>query len=179
MEAGMSRKYAELNPDSNAGPMDAIDLSGLFSALISLLDAWVDKGIDPPPSKADVAGFDPALALPEVACPLGVYYAPGSGMFTRFEPFAGFGLEPELKGTPGAFLDMNGNSAVDLRETVTAAWKRLGLIGSEDMDEERYATCLAEAARNLIDQRLLPPATDDWYRKTAAEVYRLSGAKFK
>ena len=55
-----------------------------MDALIDRLDDWVEKGIAPPPTKTDwlelgdVDGDgineNEAIALPEVACPLGLYY---------------------------------------------------------------------------------------------------------
>ena len=50
----------------------------LMDALIDRLDDWVEKGIEPPPSRADVdIGFGNhmnAIGTPETACPVGVYH---------------------------------------------------------------------------------------------------------
>jgi hypothetical protein len=84
-----------------------IDLTGIFDALIDALDLWVDRGLEPPPSRSDVAAFadstrsgtpeTAAISLPPIACPCGVYYeypagtgdseeATGAGR-TGFAPF--------------------------------------------------------------------------------------------
>ena len=49
-----------------------------------MVDRWADQGVAPPPSRSDWAPLGdtnrdgtidrPALAFPEVACPLGVYF---------------------------------------------------------------------------------------------------------
>src|SRR6185437_10621598 len=117
-----------------------LDLSGIFDALIDRLDAWVDKDLEPPATKSDLAtltkgnGNDKSVALPEVACPLGVHYIfppqldPGrrGGQETAFATFDGTNLEP-VDGR-GVFVDMNGNGVRDKRESVTQAWQRVGLL---------------------------------------------------
>ena len=89
-----------------------LDLGGIFDALIDRLDEWVEKNKAPTSSKMDAVKVtaqtgkndEPpaAIALPEVACPLGVYFAyppevdPGrrGGQETAFAVFDGSNLEP-------------------------------------------------------------------------------------
>lgn len=61
-----------------------LDLSGIFDPLADVLDAWVERGIEPPPTRSDAYDLGDAdrdgrlenggIELPEVACPTGVYY---------------------------------------------------------------------------------------------------------
>ena len=144
-----------------------LDLGGINEALIDLLDRWVVKGEAPPPSKSDLtalgANDNPGIALPEVACPLGVYYAmPAvhgtsrrSYQETAFAAFDGADLEP-LDGR-GQFVDMNGNGVRDKRESIVQAWRRLGLLKpGERLTQAKYAACVANAAARLVEQGLLP-----------------------
>ena len=78
-----------------------LDLSGIFDSLIDVLDQWSEKGIEPGPTRSDDYHLgdadqdgrleNPAVELPEIACPTGVYYEfppgvsrPGS---TGFAPY--------------------------------------------------------------------------------------------
>ena len=78
-----------------------LDLSGIFDSLIKVLDDWSEKGIEPDPTLSDDYNLgdadrdgvleNPAVELPEIACPTGVYYEfppgvsrPGS---TGFAPY--------------------------------------------------------------------------------------------
>lgn len=177
---GMTQRYSASASGQKPAARELLDLSGVVAALIDVLDSWVEKGMAPPASKADIPGFDPALSPPEVTCPLGIYYAPESGGTTRFEAFDGSSNEPEIPGPPGSFLDMNGNKKRDARETVTAAWQRLGLVGKgEAVDLQRYSTCLANASRRLIEQRLLPRGSDGWYQQQAEKKFLDSKAVLK
>ncbi len=154
----------------------ALDLGGLNEALIDVLDRWVVKGEAPPPSKSDLAdvagreGKNEAVALPEIACPLGVYYAmPAvhgrsrrSYQETGFAAFDGAELEP-LDGR-GQFVDMNGNGVRDKREAVADAWTRLGLLKpGERLTHAKYIVCVANAAAKLVEQGLLPPRLLAYY----------------
>src|ERR1043166_9186686 len=124
----------------------SLDLSGLYDSLIDRLDSWVEKDIAPTPTKSDLMELgrannigngtngNSAVAQPEVACPLGVYYIfppqldPGrrGGQETAFAAFDGTNLEP-LDGR-GVFVDMNGSGVRDKRETLSEAWQRIGLL---------------------------------------------------
>src|SRR5262245_3857531 len=102
----ISHQGGETLPDGRRGAVEILDLSRVMDRFIDMLDAWVDKGVAPPLSHADVADLGgseadgsiarPGLAFPEVACPLGVYYPypqDGAGN-TTFAAFTGQGLEP-------------------------------------------------------------------------------------
>lgn len=142
-----------------------LDLSGVVDALIDALDRWVDKGHEPPPTKSDLPELGgPALALPEVACPLGRYYAHPAvlgdtrrgGQETGFAAFDGVNQEP-IDGR-GELVDLNGNGTRDRRETVAQAWARLGLLESgQPLSQGRYVACVANAAAKLVADGFLPP----------------------
>src|SRR2546427_12264712 len=96
--------------------------AGLLHLYLDILDRWVEKGETPPPTRSDLlelgdAGRDnvnenPAIALPEVACPLGVYYtfplAHGTSRRAFQETaFAAFdGINPEPIDGRGKVVDM-------------------------------------------------------------------------
>ncbi len=165
------------------GDVEGIDLSQLMDGVIDLLDNWVTKGVEPTPSMSDTAEIgdangdgvieNPAVALPEIACPLGIYfqYPPsqknaGVGV-TSFQTFDGQGLEP-LDGR-GVFVDMNLNRYRDRRETLTEAWRRLGLIGRQEaFSQAKYVACVSSVADTLQASRLLTPAAAKAYKGRAA-----------
>ena len=97
---------------------------------------------------------NPGISFPEVACPLGVFYAfprslgeNGIGK-TSFAPFTGEGLEP-LDGRE-VFVDMNRNGVWDRVETPTQAWQQMGLQAEgEDLTRDHYVACVRGAAENL------------------------------
>jgi hypothetical protein len=142
---------------------DGVDMGGLFSALIDRLDGWVEKNTPPPADHADAGAKDAAIALPAVACPLGVLHAyPAAfgasrrgGQVTDFAAFDGVNPEP-LDGR-GTLVDMNGDGKRDRRETVTEAWRRLGLLKpGQSFDRQRYVACVTGAVSKLVGQGLLP-----------------------
>lgn len=127
-----------------------LDLSGVFDALIEVLDLWVDQAVEPPPTRSD--SLNPGLAgseeekhtsirLPEVACPTGVYYEFPAGVLrvgvTGFQAYLD-SLPPGYRTDPSNFaeellepmdrrgypVDMNHNGIRDRRETLTEAWQR-------------------------------------------------------
>jgi hypothetical protein len=167
------------------GDVEILDLSRMMDRFIDMLDAWVDKGIQPPPTRSDWAELgdansdgeieNPALAFPEVACPLGIYrqYPPsarsaGVGS-TFFAAFTGEGLEP-LDGR-GVFVDMNGNGVWDFRETPTEAWRRLGLLAAnETLTREKYAACVQAAAERLRKEGFFSDRTAQLYRGAGADL---------
>lgn len=74
-------------------------------------------------------------------------------------------------------VDMNGNGVADTRETVEAAWRRLGLLRADQaFDAQVYAACLADAARGLAAEGLLPPDVPAWYAREAPRLLARSGA---
>ena len=148
-------------PDSmQRGDLQNIDVSKVMDRFIDILDAWVDKGTVPPPTHSDDPSLGdantdgaidhPALAFPEIACPLGVYYSypeTVSGA-TAFAAFTGKGIEP-LNGK-NVWVDMNRNGVWDYRETPTQAWRRLGLLQTtETLTREKYVACVQSAADQL------------------------------
>ena len=157
-----------------------VDLTALYDALIERLDLWVEKDLAPPPTKSDLLELgdtnrdsindNPAIALPDVACPLGVYYTfppdvdPGrrGGQETALARFDGANLEP-LDGR-GELVDMNGNGMRDKRETLTQAWQRLGLLKSgRPFSAAAYQKCVKESVALLQRQELLLKSAGDYY----------------
>jgi hypothetical protein len=197
-EKGLSAKHRlyEIRGVSHfdAGQVDhadlvyqTLDLGGIFDSLIDRLDEWVDKGIAPTASKSDAqdsSGADgngrnvnASIALPEIACPLGVYYAyppeidPGrrGGQETAFAPFDGVNLEPlDARGT---LIDMNGNGKRDKRESVSQAWQRLALLKpGQKLTAAAYQSCVKEAATKLVKQGLLPAKVGEYYIERSARA---------
>ncbi len=165
-----------------------LDLGGIFDALIDRLDDWVEKGTAPTPSKTDAADLSTAgkngrsddngaVALPEVACPLGVYYAyplevnppRRGGQETAFAPFDGINLEP--LDSRGTLVDMNGNGVRDKRETVTQAWQRLKRLKSgQKLTAAAYRSCVKGAATKLVNEGLLPAKVGEYYIERSARA---------
>jgi hypothetical protein len=178
---GISHSGGENLPDGRRGEIQILDLSKMMDRFIDMLDAWVETGAAPPPTRSDWAELGdanrdgtiehPALAFPEVACPLGVYYdypETVSGT-TAFAPFTGQGLEP--LDTKNVFVDMNRNGIWDLRETPTQAWRRLGLLAkNEDLTREKYVACVRAAAESLQKDGFFSARTAAWYIEQAART---------
>ena len=167
-----------------------LDLSGLFDALIDRLDSWVEKNVPPPPTKSDLGELggrnsdggikNPAVALPEVACPLGVYYVfpvyyvpprgvdagRRGGQETAFAVFDGTNMEP--LDSRGVFVDMNGDGVRDKRETVNQAWQRLGLLKpGHKLNQAVYSACVNAAASKLVKEGLLATKVREFYVEQA------------
>ncbi|HVL69732.1 MAG TPA: alpha/beta hydrolase domain-containing protein [Vicinamibacterales bacterium] len=174
----ISHSGGESLPDGRRGEIQILDMSRLMDRFIDLLDAWADTGKAPPETRSDWAVLGdadgdgviehPALAFPDVACPLGVYYPypnTRSGT-TAFAPFTGEGLEP--LDAENVFADMNRNGIWDLRETPTQAWQRLGLLRrGETLTREAYTSCVTQAADRLVQDGFFSPATAAWYVEQA------------
>jgi hypothetical protein len=155
-----------------------LDLSRMMDRFIDMLDAWADKGVAPPPTRSDWAELGdadhdgtiehPALAFPEIACPLGVYYSSPNSTAgaTAFAPFTGEGLEP-LDGNK-VFVDMNRNGVWDFRETPTQAWRRVGLLQkTEELTRDKYVACVQAAAESLRKDGFFSDKTAAWYIEQA------------
>jgi hypothetical protein len=164
--------------DAGRGRPESLDTGGLMDALMDALDRWVETGAAPPDSRADVPTLAsrPAISLPEVHCPLGVYHAfpPGeanerrAAQTTTLAHYDGVGDEP--LDSRGVLVDMNGNGARDARESVTAAWQRLGLLApGEALTAAHYAGCVEQAAAALAQDGLLPTALVGYYRQQALQ----------
>ncbi len=160
-------------PDGRRGDVQILDMSKLMDRFIDILDAWVEKGTDPPPTRSDWAELgdvnrdgvieNPGIAFPDVACPLGVYHSTEmtSGE-TSFAPFTGEGLEPLDR--KGVFVDMNRNGIRDFRETVPQAWQRLGLLQKgEELTRAKYEACVTAAAGQLQKDGFFSAKTAQWY----------------
>jgi len=160
---GISHSGGENLPAGKRGEIEILDLSRMMDRFIDILDAWVEKGVDPPPSHSDdpaVGEADrdgriehAALAFPEIACPLGVYYPypESTSATTAFAAFTGDGLEPLDR--RNVFVDMNRNGVWDARETPTEAWRRLGLLHKgEQLTREKYVDCVQRSADQLRNE---------------------------
>jgi hypothetical protein len=174
----ISHSGGEAYPDGRRGELQILDMSKLMDRFIDMLDAWVDKGVAPPPMRSDWVELgdvnrdgdieNPGLAFPEVACPLGVYfpYPNSTAGATAFAPFTGEGLEP-LDGD-NVFVDMNRNGVRDFRETPTQAWQRLGLLQTgETLTQEKYASCVQRAADHLREDGFFSDQTAQGYVEQA------------
>ncbi len=170
-----------------------LDLSGLMDGLIDLLDHWVEQDIAPPATQSDwlelgdVDGDgvneNEAIALPEIACPLGIYYPYPAGLYpyptflakliggmlTGFASFDDQRLEPQ--DGRGVFVDMNLNRYLDHRESVDQAWHRLGLLKpGEKFSRRKYQACVEAAVDKLKQEKLITERVAARYIQQAAEV---------
>ena len=182
---GISHQGGEYLEDGRNGDIVILDLSRVMGALIDRLDAWVEEDLTPPPTRsdwlelADLNGDgvieNQAIALPELACPLGLYHqypvsrgAGGAGQ-TGFVLFDGRSLEP-LDGR-GVFVDMNLNRYLDQRESVEEAWHRLDLLKpGESFTRSRYRQCIQETVDQLRRAGLMTQGVADLYMKEAVVV---------
>jgi Alpha/beta hydrolase domain len=155
----------------------ALDLGGIMDALVDRLDQWVVLGKEPPSSRAEIpslGGKGEAVALPEIACPLGVYHifpeVLGDSLRSSQETaFAAFdGVNPEPLDARGRVVDMNGNGVRDQRESVEQAWRRLGLLkANESFSRAKYVSCVTQAATALAKEGLLPTRVVNHYVRKA------------
>ncbi len=164
--------------DGEKEGVETLDLSKIMEALIDLLDDWVEQGIEPPPTKSDwlqLGDIDgdginenQAIALPEVGCPLGVYYPyplslgeRGAGS-TAFAAFDDKSLET-LDGR-GVFVDMNRNGYHDYRESVTEAWQRLDLLKpGEKFSRDKYVNCVKAVVAQLSNDNFITQKVANHY----------------
>ena len=190
---GVSHDGGEDLPDQKRGNVDILPLWRLMNGFIDMLDAWVDRGIAPPPSRSDWAVLgdvnrdgineNGALELPEVACPLGVYYPfpPPEGRvgYTGFATFDGHSEEPfdgraiQNEGdyphiAVATFADMNRNGYRDYRESVTQAWRRLGLLKpNQSFNRDRYNRCVQAVVEKLTKQKFISEEIGGYYVEQA------------
>jgi len=136
--------------------LENLDLSGLFDALIDTLDAWVTRGIEPPPTRSDahdLAGGEEngAIELPEIACPTGVYHEFAHGGRAGRTGFVSYlresrkavnadtqplptGYDPswlEPLDSRNYVVDMNRNTVRDTRDSIGEAWRRRAADGEK------------------------------------------------
>jgi hypothetical protein len=155
-----------------------LDLAKAMDGFIDMVDAWAVKGVVPPPTHSDWPDLGdanrdgtidyPALAFPEIACPLGVYhpYPESTSGTTSFAAFTGEGLEP--LDAKKVFVDMNRNGVWDWRETPAQAWRRLGLLQKgEALTRDKYVGCVRNAADALRKEGFFSNATAVWYVEQA------------
>ena len=130
---GISHSGGESLPNGRRGDIQILDMSKLMENFIDMLDAWADKGVEPPATRSDWAELgdldkdgtieNAAIAVPDVACPLGVYFSfPNSTAgTTSFAAFTGTGIEPP---TPITFCrhDRNGVWTSVRRPRSLARW---------------------------------------------------------
>src|SRR5258708_37639924 len=102
----ISHSGGESLADGTRGPLENLDLSKMMERFVDLLDAWVERGTPPPPTRSDWPELgdadhdgtieNPALGFPEVPCPLGVYYSyrESTAGTTAFAAFTGHALAP-------------------------------------------------------------------------------------
>ena len=187
---GISHSGGESLPDGRRGDVQIWDMSRLMERFIDMMDAWVEKGVSPPPTRSDwtVLGDvngdgtieNPAVAVPDIACPLGLYFPfPNSTAgTTSFAPFTGKGLEP-LDGN-NVFVDMNRNGLWDFRETPTQAWQRLGLLKKgETLTSAAYVACVQATAEQLRKDGFFSDKTVAAYveRAKKADLQPTTGTK--
>jgi len=182
---GISHMGDEYLENGKRGEIATVLLSRLMDGLIDLLDQWVENGIAPPATQSDLLelgdadgdGFNEneAIALPEMACPLGVFYpyppAMGAGgvSWTAFAPFDGRSLEPQ--DGRGVFVDMNLNRYLDHREDDQQAWQRLGLLkDKEKFNRESYRACVETVVAGLKRTRFLTEQAAAIYLQQSSEV---------
>ncbi len=183
-----------------------LDLAPVFDAIIDRLDAWVDRGIEPPPTRSDSYELgdlnhdgrneNPAVALPGIACPTGVYYnfpkGQKSSATTAFEPYL-MDAKPVINATTevlpdgfdakwlepidefGYLVDMNGSGVRDTKESISHAWQRraregyrTGILKSGDiLTHEKYVACVAAVATDLYRQGIVSGNAMTYYIEQA------------
>jgi hypothetical protein len=83
------------------------------------------------------------------------------------EPFDGRARMEEEEGPHIAiatFADMNLNGFRDLRETVTQAWRRLGILQpNESFNRDRYVACVQAVVDRLSREGFIAKNTADFY----------------
>ncbi len=198
--------YASRSEAATKPGLNNLDLGGVFDALVDSLDQWVEKGVEPSPTRSDAPLLgdadgdgsleNPAIELPEVACPIGVFieYAkatPRPGR-TTFVPYlkerrqvinadaedlpAGFDPEwLEPLDARGYLVDMNGNGARDTRESITQAWQRRlrqgehygTLAAGENLTLTRYVECVSRVTADLVEENLLSEIARTYYIRNA------------
>ena len=172
---GISHSGGEGFADGRRGELQILDMSRLMDRFIDMVDAWVERGTAPPAMRSDdprlrAAGVPPAIAMPEIACPLGVYH-PFPNSVAGTTAFAAFGKGQEPLDQQNVFVDMNRNGVWDERETPEQAWRRLGLLGAtEPFTRERYASCVEKTARALAADGFFSEATAASYIEQAKKV---------
>jgi Alpha/beta hydrolase domain len=181
-DKGVGSKFRiyEVRGISHAGSGPGLNIAPMWGQFFAMFDAWVDKGVAPPPSRSDVADIgdadrdgrieNPAIAFPQLACPMGVYYTTTTTATSiAFAPYTGNGLEPlnEEK----IFVDMNRNGVWDRRESLQQAWSRIGLLKpGESVTREKYVACVQQSADALRRDGFFSEKTAAEYIDTAKKI---------
>ena len=181
-DKGVGSKFRiyEVRGISHAGSGPGLNIAPMWGQFFAMFDAWADKGVAPPPSRSDVADIgdadrdgrieNPAIAFPQLACPMGVYYTTTTTATSiAFAPYTGNGLEPlnEEK----IFVDMNRNGVWDRRESLQQAWLRLGLLKpGEIVTREKYVACVQQTADALRRDGFFSDKTAGEYIDTAKTI---------
>ena len=167
---GVSHSGDEYLAEGASGDISISKMSRLMDSLIDVLDNWVENDVAPPPTKSDwmelgdVNGDgvneNQAIALPDVACPRGLYYPypasrEGGGIGTTgFASFDGKSLEPH--DGRGIYVDMNLNRYLDYRESIEQAWHRLGLLKpNERFTRTTYRACVEDSVAKLQSENFI------------------------
>ena len=183
------------NGRNAAGNIEIIDMSRLMDGFIDLLDNWAEKGVAPPPTRSNWARLgdadgdgvieNPAIQMPEISCPTGVYHINPAGQGggqgnTGFMPFTGKGLEPvDRRGIVPSeednhfynYVDLNHNGVRDFVENMTEAWRRIGYLKpNEKFNRERYSVCVKNSVDRLIVEKFFKPKTGDLYKEQAKTI---------
>ena len=181
-DKGVGAKFRiyEVRGISHAGSGPGLNIAPMWGQFFAMFDAWVDKSVAPPPSRSDVADIgdadrdgrieNAAIAFPQLACPMGVYYTTTTTATSiAFAPYTGSGLEPlnEEK----IFVDMNRNGVWDRRESLQQAWLRLGLLKpGENVTREKYVACVQQSAEALRRDGFFSEKTAAEYIDTAKKI---------
>ncbi len=182
---GISHQGGEYLEEGRDGDIVVLDLSRIMDSLIDLLDNWVEKDSVPPPTKSDWLELgdtdgdgkieNEAIAMPELACPLGMFFQfppsmeEGGSGWTGFAPFDGQSLEPQ--DGRGVFVDMNLNRYQDHRESVEEAWHRLGLLKpAEKFTRAKYQACVEASVAKLQQERFFTEQVASLYIQQASET---------
>ena len=88
------------------------------------------------------------------------------------EPFDGRAVAKGEDAYPhiaiATFADMNRNGYRDFRETVTQAWRRLGLLQKdESFDRARYVSCVEQSVAELTAQGFIASRVGNMYVEQA------------
>ena len=182
---GISHSGDEYLAEGASGDISISKVSRLMDGLIDVLDNWVENDVAPPPTKSDWAELgdvnsdglieNAAIALPDVACPRGLYYPypasrEGGGIGTTgFASFDGKSLEPH--DGRGIFVDMNLNRYLDYRESIEQAWLRLGILKpGEKFTRSAYQACIEKAVAKLQSENFISARGAVLFIEEAAKV---------
>ncbi|MEE2822994.1 MAG: alpha/beta hydrolase domain-containing protein [Acidobacteriota bacterium] len=198
--------YASRAEGATKPGLNNLDLGGVFDALIDTLDQWVEKGVNPGPTRSDIPFLgdvdgngsleNSAIALPEVACPTGIFieYAkeaprPGRTTFIPYLKEQRHVINADTEDLPseydpewlepldsrGYLVDMNKNGVRDTRESIAQAWQRrmregeqYGVLASrQNLTHEHYVECVTQVTAELVKENLLSNTARNYYIKNA------------